>query len=149
MVDYAHVRLRFDYNQADTTRSAFDGYGEQVGVCRDFAHLSVTLCRCMNIPACYVMSYLSDIGLRKRPGADGLTRMVRGPPRRSDGAMLVCVRRSAQSASDRPHRDGLWSRRDGLLDHDHFRTRPACGLHGDHRRGRRRRVRPGRLLTGR
>jgi transglutaminase-like putative cysteine protease len=51
IVDYAHGRLRFDYMQADATRSAFDGHGQQVGVCRDFAHLAITLCRCMNIPA--------------------------------------------------------------------------------------------------
>ena len=53
IVDYAHQRLRFDYLQADETRSAFDGHTQQVGVFRDFAHLVITLCRCMNIPARY------------------------------------------------------------------------------------------------
>ena len=51
IVDYAHGWLRFDYMQADATSSAFDGHGQQLGVCRNFAHLAITFCRCMNIPA--------------------------------------------------------------------------------------------------
>ena len=46
-----------------TTRTASEGHAEQVGVCRDFAHLAVTLCRCMNIPARYCTGYLGDIGI--------------------------------------------------------------------------------------
>jgi len=67
IVDFAHNRLRFDYQQADATRTAFDGYTQQVGVCRDFAHLAITLCRCMNIPARYATGYLGDIGVPKDP----------------------------------------------------------------------------------
>ena len=67
IVDYAHQRLRFDYQQADATRTAHDGHGQQVGVCRDFAHLAITLCRCMNIPARYATGYLGDIGVPKDP----------------------------------------------------------------------------------
>ena len=67
IVDYAHQRLRFDYLQADETRSAFDGHTQQVGVCRDFAHLAITLCRCMNIPARYATGYLGDIGIPPVP----------------------------------------------------------------------------------
>ena len=67
IVDYAHERLRFDYQQADATRSAHDGHRQQVGVCRDFAHLAITLCRCMNIPARYATGYLGDIGVPKDP----------------------------------------------------------------------------------
>ncbi|MEI9904000.1 MAG: transglutaminase family protein [Asticcacaulis sp.] len=63
ILDFAHDRIRFDYQQADRTRSAFDGYTQQVGVCRDFAHLALTLCRCMNIPARYCTGYLGDIGV--------------------------------------------------------------------------------------
>jgi transglutaminase-like putative cysteine protease len=37
-------------------------YQERVGVCRDFAHLAVAFCRCLNIPARYCTGYLSDIG---------------------------------------------------------------------------------------
>lgn len=67
IVDYAHRRLRFDYQQADNTRSAHEGHAQQVGVCRDFAHLAITLCRCMNIPARYATGYLGDIGVPKDP----------------------------------------------------------------------------------
>ena len=67
IVDYAHRRLRFDYQQADATRTASDGHAQQVGVCRDFAHLAITLCRCMNIPARYATGYLGDIGVPKDP----------------------------------------------------------------------------------
>ncbi|MDH3028286.1 transglutaminase-like domain-containing protein [Methylobacterium fujisawaense] len=67
IVDFAHNRLRFDYQQADATRTAFDGYTQRVGVCRDFAHLAITLCRCMNIPARYATGYLGDIGVPKDP----------------------------------------------------------------------------------
>jgi transglutaminase-like putative cysteine protease len=58
-----HQRIRFDYSQARANRSALQGFQEQAGVCRDFAHLAVTLCRCMNIPARYVTGYLGDIGI--------------------------------------------------------------------------------------
>ncbi|MCE4226597.1 transglutaminase family protein [Methylobacterium sp. C25] len=63
IVDYTHDRLRFNYQDADDTRTAFDGYTQQKGVCRDFAHLAITLCRCMNIPARYATGYLGDIGV--------------------------------------------------------------------------------------
>ena len=63
IVDYAHNRIRFDYQLARNTRTASEGHFEQVGVCRDFAHLAVTLCRCMNIPARYATGYLGDIGV--------------------------------------------------------------------------------------
>lgn len=65
--DYVHQRIRFDYLQARPTRSAFEAHEEQVGVCRDFAHLAVTLCRCMNIPARYCTGYLGDIGVPPDP----------------------------------------------------------------------------------
>ncbi|MCJ2032047.1 transglutaminase family protein [Methylobacterium sp. J-043] len=63
IVDYVHQRIRFDYQKADATRSACDGYQQQVGVCRDFAHLAIAFCRCMNIPARYCTGYLGDIGV--------------------------------------------------------------------------------------
>ncbi|HEY9240122.1 MAG TPA: transglutaminase family protein [Burkholderiaceae bacterium] len=61
--DFVHNHIRFDYNQARATRTAVEGYREQVGVCRDYTHLAVTLCRCMNIPARYCTGYLGDIGI--------------------------------------------------------------------------------------
>lgn len=61
--DFAHATIRFDYQQARATRCASDSVRERVGVCRDFAHLAVTLCRAMNIPARYCTGYLGDIGI--------------------------------------------------------------------------------------
>ena len=60
--DYVHHHIRFDYLQARANRTALQGWQEGVGVCRDYAHLAVALCRCMNIPARYVTGYLGDIG---------------------------------------------------------------------------------------
>ncbi len=60
---YVHDHITFDYQQARSTRTAWEGYQERVGVCRDFAHLAVAFCRCMNIPARYCTGYLGDIGV--------------------------------------------------------------------------------------
>ncbi len=65
--DFVHAHIRFDYQQARATRTATEGWREGVGVCRDFAHLAVSLCRCMNIPARYVTGYLGDIGIPPVP----------------------------------------------------------------------------------
>ena len=65
--DYVHHHIRFDYNAARSTRTALDGWHEGVGVCRDYTHLAVTLCRCMNIPARYCTGYLGDIGIPPVP----------------------------------------------------------------------------------
>ncbi len=65
--DYVHERLTFGYQHARSSRTAFDAYTEQRGVCRDFAHLAVTLCRCMNVPARYCTGYLGDIGVPRDP----------------------------------------------------------------------------------
>ncbi len=61
--NYVHDRLTFSYPNARATRTAWDGHEEGLGVCRDFAHLAVALCRCMNIPARYCTGYLGDIGV--------------------------------------------------------------------------------------
>ena len=61
--DFVHQHLRFDYLAARATRTAVEGFREQVGVCRDYTHLALTLCRCMNIPARYCTGYLGDIGI--------------------------------------------------------------------------------------
>jgi transglutaminase-like putative cysteine protease len=65
--DFVHEHIRFDYNLARNTRTAFEAYEERVGVCRDFTHLAVTLCRAMNIPARYCTGYLGDIGVPPDP----------------------------------------------------------------------------------
>lgn len=61
--DFVHAHLTFDYQRADALRTAHGGYTDRVGVCRDFAHLAITLCRCLNIPARYCTGYLGDIGI--------------------------------------------------------------------------------------
>jgi transglutaminase-like putative cysteine protease len=61
--DFVHNHIKFDYMAARPTRTAWDVFHERIGVCRDFAHLAVALCRCMNIPARYCTGYLSDIGV--------------------------------------------------------------------------------------
>ena len=63
IVDYVRDRITFGYEHARATRTAYEGFMERRGVCRDFAHLAVTLCRCMNIPARYCTGYLGDIGV--------------------------------------------------------------------------------------
>ncbi len=65
--DYVHDHLTFSYPDARSTRTAWDGHEEGVGVCRDFAHLAITFCRCMNIPARYCTGYLGDIGVPAAP----------------------------------------------------------------------------------
>ncbi len=63
IVEYVHNRITFGYQHADATRTAFDGHTGRLGVCRDFAHLAVALCRCLNVPARYCTGYLGDIGI--------------------------------------------------------------------------------------
>jgi len=65
--DFVHRHLTFDYQRARPTRTALDAFREKEGVCRDFTHLAVTLCRCMNIPARYATGYLGDIGVPAAP----------------------------------------------------------------------------------
>ena len=65
--DYVHDHVTFGYEQARPTKTASDVHVERAGVCRDFAHLAVTFCRCMNIPARYVTGYLGDIGVPPDP----------------------------------------------------------------------------------
>jgi transglutaminase-like putative cysteine protease len=67
IVDFAHRHLTFNYQLARATRTASEGFNERVGVCRDFAHLAITLCRAMNIPARYCTGYLGDIGVPYDP----------------------------------------------------------------------------------
>ncbi len=61
--DFVHQHLKFGYQFARATRTASEAYNERQGVCRDFAHLAITLCRCLNIPARYCTGYLGDIGV--------------------------------------------------------------------------------------
>lgn len=63
IVAYAHDRITFGYQHARPTKTASQAHEERLGVCRDYAHLAIALCRCMNIPARYCTGYLGDIGV--------------------------------------------------------------------------------------
>jgi len=65
--DFVHNHISFGYHHANATRGAAQAFVEQRGVCRDFAHLAITLCRCLNIPARYCTGYLGDIGVPVDP----------------------------------------------------------------------------------
>jgi transglutaminase-like putative cysteine protease len=63
VIDFVHHHIVFGYQHASPFKTAWDAHQDQLGVCRDFAHLAVTFCRCMNIPARYCTGYLGDIGV--------------------------------------------------------------------------------------
>jgi transglutaminase-like putative cysteine protease len=65
--DWIHTRVVFGYQHARPTKTALDVYTERFGVCRDFQHLAVTMCRALNIPARYATGYLGDIGVPVSP----------------------------------------------------------------------------------
>jgi len=61
--DFVHQHITLGYEHARATRTAWEAFNEGVGVCRDYAHLAIAFCRCMNIPARYCTGYLGDIGV--------------------------------------------------------------------------------------
>ncbi len=63
VVDYVHDHITFGYQHSRPTRTALQAFEEGHGVCRDYAHLAIAFCRCLNIPARYCTGYVSDIGL--------------------------------------------------------------------------------------
>jgi transglutaminase-like putative cysteine protease len=67
VMDYVHNHITFGYEFARPTKTAHDVWTEKRGVCRDFAHLTVTLLRALNIPARYATGYLGDIGVPPDP----------------------------------------------------------------------------------
>ena len=66
--DFVHQHIHFGYPFARRTRTAAEAYRERQGVCRDYAHLAIAFCRCMNIPARYCTGYLGDIRIPAVPG---------------------------------------------------------------------------------
>ena len=68
--DWVQANITFGYNFASSTKTAQDVYADRRGVCRDFQHLAITFCRCMNIPARYATGYLGDIGVPPTPPMD-------------------------------------------------------------------------------
>ena len=65
--DFVHHHIEFGYHHARRTRTAWEAYNERAGVCRDYAHLAIAFCRCMNIPARYCTGYLGDIRIAAVP----------------------------------------------------------------------------------
>jgi transglutaminase-like putative cysteine protease len=65
--DFVNQHIQFDYQSARPTKTAWEVYNERRGVCRDFAHLAIALCRSLNIPARYCTGYLGDIGVPVMP----------------------------------------------------------------------------------
>lgn len=65
--DYVHNHISFGYQHARVTKTALEAYNEGAGVCRDYTHLAIAFCRCMNIPARYCTGYLGDIGVPYSP----------------------------------------------------------------------------------
>jgi transglutaminase-like putative cysteine protease len=59
--DWVHGSVRFDYAASNPDATSVDVFEARVGVCRDFAHLAISLCRALNIPARYVFGYLPAI----------------------------------------------------------------------------------------
>lgn len=60
--DFVNAHIIFGYEYSDPTQTAMETYARKRGVCRDFAHLAITFCRCLNIPARYCTGYVSDVG---------------------------------------------------------------------------------------
>src|SRR5206468_1287899 len=63
IVDYVHDHLEFVPGASNPWTTAADAHRARQGVCRDFAHLAITFCRALNIPARYVFGYLPDVGV--------------------------------------------------------------------------------------
>jgi len=67
ITDFVHGHVRFQYGSSTPSTTAVDVHRDGVGVCRDFAHLGITYCRALNIPARYVFGYLPDIAVEPLP----------------------------------------------------------------------------------
>jgi len=61
IVDFVHGHLEFKHGSSNPWTTAADAYRAGQGVCRDFAHLAITFCRALNIPARYVFGYIPDV----------------------------------------------------------------------------------------
>jgi transglutaminase-like putative cysteine protease len=65
--NFVHRHVHFDYMQARATRTALEVFRERTGVCRDFMHLAITFCRCLNMPARYCTGFLGDVAVPRSP----------------------------------------------------------------------------------
>ena len=144
--DFVHRHIAFSYADARPTRTAWEAFNERRGVCRDFAHLAVTLCRCMNIPARYCTGYLGDIGVPPPYGPMDFAAWFEAYL----GGELAHLRSAQQRAAGGARPDGARARRGGCRDQQHVRPERPHRLHRVDRRGRRKPGRgPGRLTEPR
>jgi transglutaminase-like putative cysteine protease len=67
ILDWVHSEVTFGYNYANSFKSALDVSVEKRGVCRDFQHLAIALCRALHVPARYATGYLGDIRVPAAP----------------------------------------------------------------------------------
>ncbi len=102
ITEFVHKHVTFGYEHAHHMKSAHDVYEQKTGVCRDFAHLAVALCRCMGIPARYCTGYMGDIGIPPDPSPMDFSGWFRGLALRQ----MVHLRRPPQHPPHRPHPDG-------------------------------------------
>jgi len=63
VVDYVHDLIEFTPGGSNPWTTAADVFRARQGVCRDYAHLAISLCRALNIPSRYVFGYISDVGV--------------------------------------------------------------------------------------
>jgi transglutaminase-like putative cysteine protease len=119
--DFVHDHITFGYQHANPTKTAYEALKDGQGVCRDFAHLAITLCRCMNMPArlLHRLSWRHRGPARSR--AHGFQRLVRGLSRRP----LVHLRRTPQHPAHRTHPDRARTRRDRRGDYHFIWSPPA------------------------
>ena len=113
--DYVHRHIVFGYEHARMTRTALEAYHDKTGVCRDYTHLAVAFCRCMNIPARYCTGYLGDIGV---PPPHGTMDFAAWFEAFLDGRWYD-VRRAQQYAAHRQSADRARSRRFRRRDQQH------------------------------
>ena len=107
--DFVQNHITFGYEHSRATRTACETYAERSGVCRDYAHLAITFCRCLNIPARYCTGYLTDVGLPPPYPPMDFAAWIEVYL----GGRLAHVRSAQQRAAHRPcpHRAGPRRRR--------------------------------------
>ena len=128
--NWVHANVRFDYQAARPTKTAYEVFVERVGVCRDFAHLALTFCRCLCIPAvCHGLPWGHRRADRAMPY--GFQRLVRSLPRRS----VAHLRCPAQHPPDRPCPDGAGTRCSRRGHDDLVRKQHPAAFHGLDGRG--------------
>jgi len=99
--DFVHRHIAFGYEHARATMTSWEVFNEGKGVCRDYAHLAITFCRCMNIPARYCTGYLGGHRRATAVWPNGFRQLVRGLYWRA----VVHIRRTQQHAANRPRAD--------------------------------------------